>query len=333
MPLCNYRIGFCLPAFCLFCLFAEIYDLPKVAEAAQSSNIQIAESPTGERIAPVWQPLLMRLNADGLDPSKIAAYFAELGPSPTQSPMGRKISELYKRAFFPAPKTKKAPLYYKGVVNQNSAELCRQFIATHRSAFVRAESRYGVSPAIAAALLYVETRLGKVLGDLPENAFFTLASMAVSVQPENISEWLPRLNDYENHLDWIETTMRQRSDWAYKELRALLRQMIEDKRPANAYPGSIYGAIGLCQFMPSNIPLYGADGNADGRIDLFEVDDAVASLANYLAKHGWRPGLSRARQHRLLMSYNHSQTYANTILALSDLIREKRKASRPGEGA
>lgn len=74
--------------------------------------------------------------------------------------------------------------------------------------------------------------------------------------------------------------------------------------------------------MPSNIAVYGADGDGDGKVDLFSVPDAVASLSNYLAKHGWKPGISRARQHTLLMAYNHSQTYANTILALSDLVAQ-----------
>ena len=44
-------------------------------------------------------------------------------------------------------------------------------------------------------------------------------------------------------------------------------------------------------------------------------------MSSYLHKHGWRAGLSRDRQHALLMRYNHSTTYANTILALSDLVQ------------
>ena len=82
----------------------------------------------------------------------------------------------------------------------------------------------------------------------------------------------------------------------------------------------ISGPIGLCQFMPSNIATYGADGDGDGRVDLFTVPDAVASLSHYLARHGWKAGLSRERQHALLMRYNHSTVYANTILALADRV-------------
>jgi hypothetical protein len=39
--------------------------------------------------------------------------------------------------------------------------------------------------------------------------------------------------------------------------------------------GSYAGAMGISQFMPSNIAPYGKDGNADGRIDLFVHADAI----------------------------------------------------------
>ena len=99
--------------------------------------------------------------------------------------------------------------------------------------------------------------------------------------------------------------------------------MLRDQVPAEHLPGSIYGAVGLCQFMPSNISTYGADGDGDGRVDLFTIPDAVASLSHYLYKHGWRAGLSRQRQHALLMRYNKSTVYANTILALADLVAKQ----------
>ena len=86
--------------------------------------------------------------------------------------------------------------------------------------------------------------------------------------------------------------------------------------------GSVYGAIGLCQFMPSNISLYAVDGNGDGIIDLFTVDDAVDSLSNYLRRNGWKSGLSLERQTRVLRSYNAMDIYAHTILALAKTIRQ-----------
>ncbi len=289
--------------------------------SAPGGHTQAAPPGPAAGIAPVWQPLARRLAADGLAGPEVDRLLATLGNTPSQSPMGRKMRELYLRRFFPRPPSgKPAPLYYKGVVTERNARLCREFIAANAQAFARAGARYGVPPAIAASLLFVETRLGKVLADVPENAFYTLASMAVSREPQSISQWLPRMPGYEQHLDWFAATMPRRADWAYKEVRALLQHLLREKADPRTLPGSIYGAVGLCQFMPSNIAVYGADGDGDGKVDLFSVPDAVASLANYLARHGWKPGLARDRQHKILMAYNHSQTYANTILALSDLV-------------
>lgn len=278
-------------------------------------------TPPAPGIAPVWLPLYQRLAKNGISGPEVDALLAQLPPTPTQSPMGRKISELYQKQFFPRPKSAKPrDKYYKGVVTQANAALCRDFIAQHRSAFEAANARFGVPPAVACALLFVETRLGRVLGDVPENAFVTLASMAVSTSPEDISQWLPKLKNYQEHMQWLDETMRKRANWAYAETAALIKHMIADKIPPERLPGSIYGAVGLCQFMPSNISPYGADGDGDGRVDLFTPSDAIASLANYLAKHGWKAGMSRERQHKALMTYNHSAVYANTILALADLV-------------
>lgn len=303
---------------------------PVAPEPAQPMPPSVAapagqvENLTGNgAVAPAWRPLAERLAADGLAGPRVDALLSTLAATPSQSPMGRKMRELYMRRFFPKPPSgKPAPLYYKGVVTEKNARLCREFIAANPQAFALAEARYGVPPAIAVSLLFVETRLGKVLADVPENAFYTLASMAVSRRPQDISDWLPRLPGYERHLDWFAETMPKRADWAYKEVRALVAHLLHDNADPRALPSSIYGAVGLCQFMPSNIAVYGADGDGDGKVDLFGVPDAVASLSNYLAKHGWKPGISRARQHTLLMAYNHSRTYANTILALSDLVAQ-----------
>lgn len=296
-----------------------------IEQARQDGNIQIPDKDDKTlipNIAPCWQLLAARLKADGISGPKVDALLATLGTKPTQSPMGRKIRELYRRHFLLKPPAKPAPQYYKGVVTVPNAALCRDYIDAHKADFAAAESRYGVSPAIAASLLFVETRLGKVLGDIPDNAFYTLASMAVSNTPQDIGNWLVQLPGYQKHMPWLMETLHKRADWAYRETKALIDYMLRNHLAPDQLPGSIYGAVGLCQFMPSSIAIYGADGNGDGRVDLFTASDAIASLANYLALHGWKKGLSRERQYALLMTYNHSRTYANTILALGDLVMQ-----------
>ena len=235
---------------------------------------------TNGAIPSAWLPLYQRLRADGLDGPDLPALFASMG-TPSQDPMGRKIKELYTKAF--APKPKPTPP--------------RQ---------------------ISVSLLFVETRLGTFLGK--EKAFYTLASMASSRRPEAISTYVAQLpgSTAADRQSWIQQRMEQRSDWAYKELVALLKNIRSSGEDALAMPGSIYGAIGLCQFMPTNISHYGADGNGDGVVNLFTVPDAVASLSNYLAQHGWNKAVTRAQKQKVIKTYNRIDIYANTILGLAE---------------
>jgi membrane-bound lytic murein transglycosylase B len=55
---------------------------------------------------------------------------------------------------------------------------------------------------------------------------------------------------------------------------------------------SYAGAIGLPQFMPSSIRNFAVDGDGDGHVDLKQSPkDAIASVANFMRKHGWQPGM------------------------------------------
>ncbi|WP_197714009.1 lytic transglycosylase domain-containing protein [Polynucleobacter necessarius] len=55
---------------------------------------------------------------------------------------------------------------------------------------------------------------------------------------------------------------------------------------------SYAGAIGLPQFMPSSIRSFAIDGDDDGQIDLKQSPkDAIASVANFMKKHGWQTGM------------------------------------------
>lgn len=55
---------------------------------------------------------------------------------------------------------------------------------------------------------------------------------------------------------------------------------------------SYAGAIGLPQFMPGSILSFAVDGDGDGRVDLRQSPkDAIASVANFMRKHGWQPGM------------------------------------------
>ncbi len=299
---------------------------PVVEEKVESVTV------TMEDVPDVWRPLLQQLEADGISGEEISWLFVRLGGEISQDPMGHKVQELYNGKYFPKPKRtdKSAAVeggelipqpWYKGVVTDANARRCRSFINMYAPAFHAAEESYGVPTEVAAALLFVETRLGDYLGE--QNAFVTLASMAASRSPETIPDWMAKLPEQApERLEWVSQRMMDKADWAYAELRNLLEYCLKNGVDPFEIPSSRYGAIGLCQFMPSNVILFGQDGNEDGIIDLFDPADAVASLSNYLVQHGWKKEMTIAQKIKVLRRYNNLAIYANTILALAEKVRE-----------
>lgn len=298
-------------------------------------RVESATSATGTPHAPgkpaaCWNPLLGRLASDGVSGGRVDALFARLGDEVSPDPMGRKVKELYTTKFLrpepqptpPGQKPKPArPPMYPGVVTEENAARCRAFLTENARWFSLAESRFGVPREVAVSLLFVETRLGTALGK--GNAFRNLASMAAADRPDMVPGYLAALPGADANLDWISLRMRQKSDWAYDELKALIRHADALGQDPLTMPGSIYGAVGICQFMPTNIPVYGVDGDGDGKVDLYSVGDAVFSLSNYLDRHGWQPGMRRDARYNVLKRYNNSAAYANTILALADKVAGK----------
>lgn len=85
----------------------------------------------------------------------------------------------------------------------------------------------------------------------------------------------------------------RRPEFFRKELITAL-QIIQhgDVAPENMI-GSWAGAMGHTQFMPTSYKAYAADGDRDGKRDIWtSVPDALASTANYLKRHGWKSGMS-----------------------------------------
>jgi membrane-bound lytic murein transglycosylase B len=117
---------------------------------------------------------------------------------------------------------------------------------------------------------------------------------------------------------WVE----RKTKWAYAELKAFLKYSYRENIDPVKVRGSYAGALGIAQFMPTSIMAYATDGNKDGRIDLFTHGDAIASVANYLKSHGWRPGIDQKAKHKVIWYYNRSDYYVNAIFKISDLLKE-----------
>jgi len=205
------------------------------------------------------------------------------------------------------------PLVYESVLQPERIAEAREFLLLNEDLLKEIHRRYGISPRVAVGLLALETRVGNYLGE--KEAFTTLASMAISTDLEAMEPFLENQPITPGHRVWLQEKCRQKADWAYQELKALLTYANRNEVDLVGLPGSVYGAIGICQFMPTNALRYGVDGDGDGRIDLFKIEDALTSMGNFMVHHGWRKGLN---ERKALFRYNHSRVYVNTILTLAE---------------
>lgn len=135
-----------------------------------------------------------------------------------------------------------------------------QFWRAHPAILAKAEALYGVPREIIVAIIGVETIYGKHTGNF--ETVSALATLAFDYPP--------------------------RAALFRRELEALLLLARDQKRDLFDYRGSYAGAIGLPQFLPSSVRQWAVDFDGDGKIDLAaSADDAIGSVANFLAAHGW----------------------------------------------
>ena len=256
-----------------------------------------------------FENLQKRLIADGFDRDRIQAIFA----SPDVSFEKGGVS-----AYFMHNESKLNYKQFTRVWNISSAE---KYMATHQEALDAAQQAYGVDKEVITAIILVETKLGKFTGKRSVmNTLSTLSAMADDAQRQVIWDNLPD-NDRRMSREKFEKKADRKSSWAYRELKAFLTYTENQGMDPTTIKGSYAGAMGISQFMPSNIAPYAKDGNADGKIDLFVHADAIFSIASYLKHYGWKPGISREKAFKVVYHYNHSKYYVNTILDVADKLK------------
>ncbi|MBR9982441.1 MAG: lytic murein transglycosylase [Desulfatitalea sp.] len=262
----------------------------------------------GEPAIALFDALQQRLVADGYDADRIGTLYED----------ERVLFEVQGvAAYF---RHNEATLNYDQFLQSNYIEEARAYLNAHAQWFEMAEQRFAVDPKVITAIILVETKFGRFVGNRAIlNTLSTMASLTQSGPREYLWRQLPA----ERRFDRARFDQRadQRSEWAYRELKAFLTYTTDHGIDAPAVVGSYAGAMGIAQFMPTNILAYAVDGNEDGRIDLFDHPDAILSIASYLKRHGWKPGLDRRQAGRVVYHYNHSRYYVDTILNIVDLLK------------
>ncbi|TVP50796.1 MAG: lytic murein transglycosylase B [Halomonas sp.] len=137
-----------------------------------------------------------------------------------------------------------------------------EFMQAHADTLHRAQSTYGVPAEIITAIIGVETYYGRHKGQ--HRVLDSLATLAF------------------HH--------PVRGGFFRGELAAFLRIAYEQQVDPTELRGSYAGAMGYPQFIPTSYQAYAVDFDDDGIRDLWENPvDAIGSVANYFAEHGWKP--------------------------------------------
>lgn len=144
-----------------------------------------------------------------------------------------------------------------GVVSGGRARAGR-----YGDALAAIERDTGVPPGIVLAIWGRESGFGNA--KIPHNAFEVLGTKAF---------------------------MAARKDMFRAEVLAALRMVDAGQVRADGMRSSWAGALGQPQFLPTSFVKYAVDFDGDGRADIWKsATDSLASIANYLAKHGWVRG-------------------------------------------
>jgi membrane-bound lytic murein transglycosylase B len=152
--------------------------------------------------------------------------------------------------------------YRDRIVSSTRIENGRRAYAENRALLQSIEARYNVSPRVIVAIWGMETNYGSNTGGF--NVVEALATLA----------WEGR-----------------RAEFFRKELMASLRILDAGHVAPERMQGSWAGAMGHPQFMPTSFERLAVDFDGDGHRDIWDNKaDALASIANYLARSGWQAG-------------------------------------------
>jgi len=261
-----------------------------------------------------WNYLIEKLVADGVDRQRAVAVFDDdRVPSFSGLEFGTETAR--------EPRS-----LYRRFLRASTVAAARRCRASHAEAFEKASERYGVSADAVAAIFFVESSCGGNTGST--RVFYRLARLAMANEPQNLQRNLDRYADGDGRLDpVIESKLRGRAlyleETFYPEVRAMFQVADRMRVDPLEIRGSGSGAFGYPQFLPSSYLAYGVDADGDGRVSLYDVDDAAASCAHYLSSYGWQRDASAAQRRAAVWQYNHSQAYVDAVLQLAAQIGKK----------
>jgi membrane-bound lytic murein transglycosylase B len=221
---------------------------------------------------------------------------------------------------------------YRRFRTARDIEAARRCRSRYDAEFHAAEKRLGVPASVLSAILHVETHCGGNTGK--SVILYRLARLAMANEPDNVERNIERHTRglsgarAQAVVDRVRARARAIEALFYPEVVAIFRLGEQTGIDPLALRGSPSGAFGLPQFLPTSYLRFGLDGDGDGKVDLYEPADAIASAANFLHAHGWRAAVPPARQRKVIWAYNRSDAYIDAVLFLAERI-DRARSSRP----
>lgn len=163
----------------------------------------------------------------------------------------------------PPPNPNAVTNYLNKVLTQTKVNMAVERWWEYQPQLDRASKKYGVPKEYILALWGMESSFGRYQGDF--DVLSVLATLAFDGRREKLFT-----QEFVNAMKMLQNGTLSR----YEML------------------GSWAGAMGQTQFMPTSYLKYAADGNNDGKKDIWNDEfDAFASIANYLSTVGWDKNL------------------------------------------
>lgn len=167
--------------------------------------------------------------------------------------------------------TKTLSQYLQTAVNESRVRQGRKLYMQNKTLLESIGKKYNVQPQFIVALWGIETNYGQVTGGF--NVPQALATLA-----------------YDG----------RRSDFFRDELMKSLHIIEQGHITFDLMKGSWAGAMGQSQFMPTSFLNWAVDYDGDGHKNIWTSQaDVFASIANYLARHGWNGQAEWGRRVRL----------------------------------
>lgn len=216
---------------------------------------------------------------------------------------------------------KEVKLPYHQFLEESRLERASQFLEEHFELLSAIEKHFQVDKEVITAIFLVETDLGRKTGkNVVLNTFF---SLALTGEEELFKRYLQNEPEIDFHNETVRARWQKRASWAYNELLYFLEIAYKNNWDPYEIKGSVFGAFGYPQFVPKSYVLYGYDWDGDGRVDLYSIPDALASIANYLYKEGYQMEAEREYKKKIIMKYNISEPYAETVLTIAEILKNK----------